>query len=592
MKLLNILKLYFNNRQDKQRYKLDREDIRFISSLVKPYKNKFVVSFLLIMVNSALLLPSPAIMGLIVDKVFIQKDFTYLTQLIILLILILLFSNYFSLLQEYYIAKFRQSFSNALQIKLIRKVLNYPLTFFNSKNSGYITSRISEASLIGDFFSSSSLNFLVDAIKVIVSFVILMYINSKLTLISLLFLPLIFEISRRYSLGIKKSNFQSMEETSKIQAKVQEVFSNIECLKIFTTEEDESNKIEKKLNNLLQIELQRNVFTSFSTHILYFLSGLNLVVILWFSGFEILHGRLTVGQYVSFVAYLSLLVTPIQSFAGNYLRFQRVIITIKRVSEMFSYEKEDNLEGRINFLDKVQGKIEFSHVYFGYGETKNLKNILKDFNLKIEPGEKVLITGLNGSGKTTFVNLILALYQPQLGEIFIDGINLSSINLNSLREKIGIVSQNIYLFNDSIMNNIRYGCKEKSNSKIIEAATYAGADEFIAKLEQGYDTPVGEFGKKLSGGQKQRLSIARILLRNPEIIIFDELDAHLDSIILHDILNLLKNHLSTKTSIFISHWIREDWFDKIYRIENGKVAQVNNDNYSYSEKKLNTATPY
>jgi len=575
MEIKNYLKItlsyLFSKEKNKAKIDFSFKNIKFLLSYMKKQKKKFFQTSILLFVISLLALPSPAIIGYIVDTVFIEKRLYKLSFLALLLIIILLLSEFCRTIQEYQKKRLTQEINLSIQHDLINKILKFPMSLYNNVKTGYLVSRIDEVSYIGVFFTGIFFSLLENFIKLIGSLFIIATFNLKLTLISLLILPLLFEVSRRYRHGLHASSFDLMEADAKLRGKIQETFSGIEIIKAFSKELQEANKIKDNLKKVMDKEIIQSLFSTTSGRILGLISGINMIVILWVSGYEIFQGRLTVGQYIAFVAYIGYLHGPIQLFASIYLSFQTTLVACKRISEFLLKLTEDEDPRRTHKFKKLDGYIEFKNVSHDYGEDND---VLRNVSFFVNKEEKVAFVGKSGSGKSTIVNLIMGFYEPSKGNIYIDSQECRNINLNSLRNKIGLVSQNIFLFNDSILNNIRYSCQDASIEDVIKAAKLSGAHKFISQLPKGYDTHAGELGKKLSGGEKQRISIARSILKHPEIVIFDEPTAHLDSITANSIIDSIQKVFKDKTCIIISHFLKNiDWVDRIIVLKEGKILQ-------------------
>lgn len=564
-----ILSHLFPKKNCKTKTDFSLNSIKFLFPYIKRQKKRFFCTFLLLFIISLLVLPSPAITGYIVDTVFVNKRLDKLSFLALLLIIILILSEFGRTLQEYYTKRLSQEINFSIQADLVDKILKFPMSLYNNVQTGYLVSRIDEVGYIGVFFTGVFFSLFERSIKFIGALFIIANFNLKLTLISMLILPLLFEVSRRYRQGLQASSFDLMEANAKLRGKIQETFSGIELIKAFSKEINEANNIKGSLKQVMNKEIIQSLFSSTSGKILGVISGINMILILWVSGYEIFHGRLTVGEYVAFVAYIGYLYGPIQLFASIYLRFQMTFIACKRISEFLLKFTEDEDPRRVHKFNKLEGRIEFKNVYHDYQENSE---VLKNISFSINKGEKVAFVGESGSGKSTIVSLIMGFYNPSKGDIYIDNIKCQNIELNSLRDKIGLVSQNIFLFNDSILNNIKYSRQDALIEEVIKAAKLSGAHEFISRLPDGYNTHAGELGKKLSGGEKQRISIARSILKNPEIIIFDEPTAHLDSIAANSIINSIQKIFKGKTCIIISHFLKNiNWVDRIIVLRNGEI---------------------
>lgn len=572
IKYWNIWKTYSHSHRNQNidvnfRYR----NFKFLYPHVKKALPRYLILLFLLMFSSALSLPKPAITGYIIDKVFVAKDVSKLNFLVLLLLSIILLSEAVSIIKEYFRLRLSQEFTFSIRTKLIKKILQFPLSFFKKFQTGYLVSRIEEVTNLGNFFSGTILSLLENLIRFLGAIFLIIQYNIKLTIISLFILPLFFEISRRSIGAIRGSSLGAIEKTAKVKGKIQDTISGIEVVKSFAKEDRETEEIQSGLRKKLEFDIIQSLFSSFSGRMLGIITGINLLVILWIGGHEIIAGRLTVGQYVAFVSYITFLYGPIQTFALTFLQFQKAIISSNRISSFLSKIGEDEQPGRQYEFKKIKGDICFKNVDFHYGDNKN---VLTNISFSIREGEKIAIAGKSGVGKSTLVNLIVGLLDPTQGSVEIDEVDTKIIQLKSLRNRIGIVSQNIFLFNDSILNNIRFSQPDATLEDIIAAAKASGCHDFITDFSQGYNTNAGEVGSRLSGGEKQRISIARCLLKNPDLIIFDEPTSHLDqrsiNILISTIMDLFKN----KTTLIITHQLNNiQWVDKIIVLDNGRIVQ-------------------
>jgi subfamily B ATP-binding cassette protein MsbA len=346
----------------------------------------------------------------------------------------------------------------------------------------------------------------------------------------------------------------------------------VDVVKVFTAEERETRKIHHNLTNFMQSSITSNIIRSISSEVLALLGALGRFIVLWYGGSEIIRGNFTIGSYIAFAAYLGKLYGPIQILASMGLTLQPAATALSRVSELFDLTTEDEDKKRTVKLLRINGKIEFKNVYFSYNHKK--EDVLQDINFKIEPGEKVAFVGPSGSGKSTILKLILGLYPIERGKILIDNQDINKLLLSNLREKISIVSQNTFLFNDTVKNNILYSKPNAKEEEIIKTTKYADAYDFIMNLENGFETIVGEMGKKLSGGEKQRISIARAILKDSDIIIFDEATSHLDNESERRIQRMINENFANKTCIIVAHRLSTIInVDKIYILDNGRIVQ-------------------
>jgi ABC-type bacteriocin/lantibiotic exporter with double-glycine peptidase domain len=533
---------------------------------------RYIGLFFLLIASSGLSLPGPAITGVIIDKVFVSKDVAKLNLLVGILLAILILSELVRLVQEYSLLRLSQEFSYSIRVNLVERILRYPLSFFKDYQTGYLVSRLDEVNLLGNFFSLAILSLAENAVRFGGAIFLISRYNLKLTILSLTILPLFFEVARRSRRLIRITSMQAMEKGAKVRGKIQETLSGIEVVKTFAKEGYEAAEISTGLRNMVELEVIQSLFSSLSGKIMGILTSTNLLLILWVGGHEIIAGRLSVGQYFAFVAYIGFLYGPIQIFAITFLQFQRAFMACKRISEFLNKTAENEHPEREIGFPTLRGDIKFEDVNYSYGSGDN---VLHNINLSIRAGEKIAFIGKSGVGKSTLINLILGLYEPTSGHIEVDGFDIRTVRLDSLRNRIGIVSQDIFLFDDSILNNIKYSRPGATMEEVVAVAQASGCHDFISRLPGGYDMNAGEVGKKLSGGEKQRISIARCLLKNPDLIIFDEPAVHLDPIAIKNLITSIQHLFIGKTCIIVSHNLSNiHWVDRIYVLEKGRINQV------------------
>ncbi|HOE13961.1 MAG TPA: ABC transporter ATP-binding protein [Candidatus Saccharicenans sp.] len=539
--------------------------------LLRPYilshKKQVIIGSLCLIIVSLLALPTPYLMKYIIDEVLANKNLRLLNIIVLLLVGIQVLELVFSFLTSYLFGIFGQEALTSLKKNLFQHLLSLPLSFFDRNQTGYVLSRIGEVEGLNFFFSDIMVRILIGIFEFIFSLVILFHLNWKLTLISLCILPLLFLATRLYSKGIRRVSREVMEKGAVVNRQVQEALSGVDVVKVFSAEERETARIHNFLEDYKRASIKRTVTFSLSSELLSLIGAAGGFLVLWYSGWDIIKGSFTLGSYIAFSGYLAKLYGPTQMLASVGLSFQPAFTALQRVSELMDLEREAKDSGIK--LSKFQGEIEFRGVSFSYDS----KPALREVSFKISPGEKVLISGPNGSGKSTLVKLILGLYRVSEGEILIDGYRAQDISLSSLRNRISIVSQNTFLFNDTIWNNILYSRPEASEEEVEKVAKLSGVEEFALKLEGGYQTVVGETGKRLSGGERQKIAIARALLKDSDILIFDEATTHLDKESERRIEELVNHDFGQKTCLVISHQRQDiEEFDKVIELEEGQVT--------------------
>lgn len=401
-------------------------------------------------------------------------------------------------------------------------------SFYNEARIGQIMSRITNDLFdITEFAHHCPEEYFIGAIKIIVTFVILMSINVPMTLIIYAIIPFMFIVAEKYRKKMREAQQRQRVHIGDINSEIEDSLSGIRVVRSFTNEELEKDKFSESNNYFLGIKKSyyKNM-AAFMTVTRTFDGIMHLALILT-GGYFMIQGTIDPADLIVYVMYVRTMIMTVNRIVEFTEQFQKGITGIERFGEIMDIEPEIKDTPGAKDIENVSGNLEFKDVWFRY--QKDLPYVIKDFNLKISPGESVAIVGPSGSGKTTICNLIPRFYEVTEGQILLDGKDTKDITLKSLRENIGIVQQDVYLFSGSILDNIRYGREDATFEEVVEVSKMAGAYEFIQEMPDGFDTHVGERGVKLSGGQKQRISIARVFLKNPKVLILDEATSALDN---------------------------------------------------------------
>lgn len=431
---------------------------------------------------------------------------------------------------NYYMASYGHIMGTKIETDMRRDMFNHlqklSFTYYDSAKVGQIMSRITTDLFdITEFSHHCPEEFFIAGIKIAVSFIILLNVNVWLTLIMFAVLPLMFVVTSSVRKKMKKAFQEQRAQCGELNAKVEDSLLGIRVVKSFANEEVEKEKFAEGNELFFKVKTKAYKYMgAFSTTTRVF-DGIMYIVVVMIGAIFMLKGYILPGDYVAYLLYVSTLLASVRRIIEFMEQFQRGMTGIERFAEIMDIEPDITDAPNAQNLENVKGDIEFKNVTFGYGEDSVLENV----SIKVEKGMNIALVGPSGGGKTTLCSLIPRFYELNAGEILIDGKNIKEFTLKSLRENIGIVQQDVYLFSGSVLENIAYGKPGATFEEIKAAAKMAGADEFIEKLPQGYDTYVGERGVKLSGGQKQRISIARVFLKNPPILILDEATSALDN---------------------------------------------------------------
>lgn len=424
--------------------------------------------------------------------------------------------------------------------------------FYNETKVGQIMSRMTNDLFdITEFSHHCPEEYFIGFIKICISFVILLNINVPLTLAVYIMIPVMFISTSKFKNSMRRAQKKQRVHVGDLNSSIEDSILGIKVVKSFANEDIELEKFERDNNKFLSIkELFYKSMAGFNT-VNRSIDGLMYFIIIVFGGYQMMNGRLEPGDMLAYIMYVTTLLATVKRIVEFTEQFQKGMTGIERFNEIMSIEAEIVDSPHAIDLTDVRGDIEFKNVSFRYN--KKLDYVLKNFNLNIKAGKNIALVGPSGGGKTTVCALIPRFYDVSEGGIFVDGKNIKDFSLYSLRNNIGIVQQDVYLFSGTIMENIRYGKPQASEEEIIEAAKLASAYDFIMELEHGFDTYVGERGVKLSGGQKQRISIARVFLKNPPILILDEATSALDNnseAVIQESLEVLSKG---RTTITIAH---------------------------------------
>lgn len=514
--------------------------------------------------------------GFLFKYVFSGTHSEALLKICLVIIIAFLLKNVFGYLQAYFMAYVEQGLIKDIRNQVYEHLHTLSLNYFTAERTGNLISRITnDVAVINHGISATFLNLIREPLLIIVFLGIAISLSWQLTLISLLVFPFALYFISNLGLRIHKESWTTQERMADITSVLQETITGVKVVKAFGMEEFENKKFQREtwryFKSLLKIARIRNL----APPITEFLSVIVGVVIIWYGGMQVLElGTMRASEFLTFLIAIFQIMRPVKELTTVNNRIQESTTATRRVFEILDIEPEiKEVENPIE-LKEFKDKIVFEDVWFSYDGKRNGDFVLKNINLIVNKGEILAIVGPSGAGKSTLVDLVPRFYDPTKGRILIDGIDLRLLKIKSLRDKIGIVTQETILFNDTVKNNIAYGLENYPMEKIIEAAIAANAHDFIMQLPQGYDTVIGERGTKLSGGQRQRISIARALLKNPPILILDEatsnLDAESEILVQEAIERLMKN----RTVFVIAHrlsTIRNA--DRIIVLENGRIVQ-------------------
>ena len=450
--------------------------------------------------------------------------------------------------------RFEQEVVFNLQRALFDRMLRFPLSFFRKGQTGYLVSRASDdVDVMHYFFTQSGLQVVTSLFYLVFGMTILFALSLKLALIAVALLPVYILISHYFAGRQRSLGRAERERRAEVSRDMQEVFSGVEVVKSHGAEGREVRKVAGRMRSFLNTRVSSFVLEMVSGYAVRGAQFLSTLVVMWFGAMEIRRGAMTIGDYVAFTTYVVYLSGSVRSLALLHLTLQPIFASLDRLMELFRTVPEFPAEekGRAGaVLERIEGEVRLEGVSFAYDE---YKPVLTEVSCTVGAGEAVAVVGESGAGKTTLVNILLKFYRPVGGEVYLDGHGYGELDTRWLRGRIGVVSQDIFLFNDSIERNIRYGRPGATRAEVERAARLAHIHDEIERFPGGYGTVVGERGVVLSAGQRQRVSIARAFLREPALLILDEptsaLDAGTEGLIRDSLRELVKG----RTTFIISH---------------------------------------
>lgn len=517
-------------------------------------------------------LANPFLLQLLLDRVVLLRNASLFGVIILAMVAAALSDILLQSLRQYLLLHAAQRIDITLVLDFFHHLIRLPVGYFRSRTVGDIAKRFRDNATLRDLLSNTIISVIFDIVTATAYFLLMLAYNVKLSLISVASLPLYVLLLHFTSVFLQKRYREQFVCEAANDSLLVEFITGIETLKVLGIESRCQLKLEETLLKGTRNRLRTSAMALTSSAVGQVLLRLNYIATLYFAADFALSGKMSLGQMIAFTTLSSSLIAPAINLSKFWQAVQEGIVAADRIAEVYETRAEEQFDDPIINLSQVSGRIEFCDVCFEYPGRG--KMVLQKLNFVIEPGETVGIVGRSGSGKTTLVNLLLRLYKPAEGKILIDGQDITQLSLTDLRNCIGLVSQDIFLFDGTVNENIAITNEDAPQGKIIEAAKIAGAHDFITGLPLGYQTPLGERGQSLSGGQRQRLSIARTALRDPQILIFDEATSALDTATERSVQDHLRELQKGKTSILIAHrlsTLREA--NKILVLEEGQLVE-------------------
>lgn len=507
----------------------------------------------------------------VIDGINLNKDIHIIKTFPLLYIGFFTLKGLFSFAYSFLMRAVGSKVVRDVREQLFKKLIGLPMNFYVNRPSGELISRvINDSNVLQGLLGYSVKDIIVEGTSFLVLLIIAFIRRWDLALIAITVLPFSFFVINKFGKKMKKISQQTQEQISGLIIRLTESISGIKMIKGFRREKLHEDKFNEENKKNYRVALKGARTIEYSSLIHEIITGIGSTSILFYGFYLVFHDKMTMGDLLSFFAAIGMMYTPIRRLGNANNNLQQARAASERI--FYLLDEQPEVDGTKN-LTEIKNEIVFDNVRFIYPGTR--KKVLDDINFRVKKGELVAIVGKSGAGKTTMVDMLPRFYKPVSGSIFIDDIDVNDVTLESLRKNIGIVSQDIILFNETVMDNIALGKLDATEEEIKEAAKAAYAHDFIKEMLHGYDTIIGERGIRLSGGQKQRISIARALLKNPPILILDEATSSLDTASEIIVQKALDNLMTNRTTFVIAHrlsTVRKA--DKILVLDKGKIIET------------------
>ena len=537
-----------------------------------PRRKILFLGLFLILVRSLSGLVLPYASKSLIDEVIPSKDTHSLTFLLVIVCIALLFQSVSAFTLTRLLSVEAQHLISILRAKVQQKLLTLPISFFDNNKSGALVSRVmTDVEGVRNLVGTGLVQLIGGSVTAIISLIILIRINAQMTLFVLVPV-LIFAVIALKAFGYIRPIFRARGKiNAEVTGRLTETLNGIRVIKGFNAEAQEQKVFEKGVEDLYQNVKKSLTATAFMTSSSTFLLGLASAGIMGMGGYFIMNNSMTYGEFVSFTLFLGFMIAPIVQMSNIGSQLTEAFAGLDRTQELMGIDEENNLKIRTISLDKIKGNITFNNISFSYDDTTE---VLRNISFEAPQGSVTALVGSSGSGKSTIAGLVTAFLNPNSGQVLIDEIDLSKVDLKSFRNQLGVVLQDDFLYEGTIRENILFPRPKASEEDLLEAVEGAYVNEFTDRFESGLDTVIGERGVKLSGGQRQRISIARALLAKPKIVILDEATSNLDNQSEAFIQKSLAILMRNRTTFVIAHRLSTiQKADQILVIEDGDIVE-------------------
>lgn len=550
---------------------VDLQILKRIFSYIGPHKKIFVLAATTTLALSVIAIVRPLIVKYTLDNYISIPNAKMLMNMTMLMLLSLITEAFLQFSDSYLTNKLGQSIIKDLRIKVFSHILNFKLKYYDNTPIGTLVTRsVSDIEVIADIFSEGLIVIIGDILKVIIIIIAMFTIDFDLTLMVLIPIPLLLIATYIFKRSVAASFQEVRTQVARLNSFVQEHITGINIIQIFNREKEEMSKFDDINAKHRDANIRSIMAYSIFFPVVEILSSASLGLLVWWGGKNVLSSQISLGDITAFIMLLNYTFRPIRQLADRFNTLQMGMVSSERVFKILDTEDIITDHGTEK-ADHIKGDVAFNNVYFAYN---NEDWILKNISFSAKTGQTIALVGATGAGKSSIINLLNRFYEYNKGTISIDGINIRNYELTSLRKNIGVVLQDVFLFSDSIMNNITLNNPEISKEKVIEAAKIVGAHDFISKLPNGYDYNVMERGAMLSVGQRQLISFIRAYIYNPKILVLDEATSSIDTESEQMIQYAINKLTENRTSIVIAHRLATiQKADKIIVMEKGEIIE-------------------
>tara|TARA_B100000965_G_scaffold155710_1_gene129696 strand:+ start:716 stop:2470 length:1755 start_codon:yes stop_codon:yes gene_type:complete len=546
-----------------------------VIAFAKPYKKQFVIATISAILLSFLGPIRPMLINYAIDNFIIISDPENLFKITVLLIALLFCEGFIQFFYIYLSTWIGQNVILDLRKKIFKHIISLKMSYFDKTPIGTLVTRaVSDIETIADIFSQGLLVIIAELLKLVIVIFFMFYTDWRLSIIALLTIPVLLVATAWFKRNIKASFQDVRDKVSSINSFVQEHIVGMNIVQIFNREKAEFKKFKEINSEHRDAHLRSIFYYAVFFPVVEVLSAISIGLVVWYGGEGIISGKdITIGEIIAFILFIQMMFRPIRQLADRFNVLQMGIVGSERVFRVLDTDDKINDEGKIE-ISELEGEISFENVWFRY---KKDQWVLKNLNFNIDSGQFLALVGHTGAGKSSIIRILNRFYEIEKGEIKIDNISINDLTLTSLRDNIALVQQEVFLFSDSILNNISLYQENILKTDVVKASKEIGIYEFIMSLPNGFDYVVGERGVTLSSGQRQLIAFLRVYIRNPKILILDEATASIDSSTEALLQNALEKLSKNRTTIVIAHRLSTIVnADKILLLDQGKIKEEGN----------------